>query len=245
MAMRMGAAPKGNWSGCHSVGWDLNAPDYGDLGVGNKYQRHSYPFSIMVNANGMRFLDEGSDIRTNTYAKYGREVLAQPGQFAWQVYDAKTMPLLETRDYHIKQSTKVTADSIEELAEKMEGVDARRFVQTVEEYNAAVDETRPFNPALLDGRRSNALPPKSNWAQKIDTPPYEAYAVTCGITFTYGGLSVDEHAQVLDRNNDPIPGLYAAGEMVGGVFYGNYMGATGLMSGLTMGRIAGKSSAPC
>ena len=89
MALDIGAAAAGNWSGCHAVGWERNAPEFGDLAVGDQFQKHSYPFGIMINAEGRRFVDEGADFRNYTYAKYGRVILAQPGQFAWQLFDAK------------------------------------------------------------------------------------------------------------------------------------------------------------
>ena len=89
MALDIGAMPYGNWSGCHAVGWDRNAPEFGDLAVGDDFQKHCYPFGIMVNANGERFVDEGADFRNYTYAKYGRVILSQPGQFAWQIFDAQ------------------------------------------------------------------------------------------------------------------------------------------------------------
>ena len=89
MALDVGAAAAGNWSGCHAVGWDRNAPEFGDLAVGDGFQKHSYPLGVMLNARGERFVDEGADFRNYTYAKYGRAILAQPGQFAWQVFDAK------------------------------------------------------------------------------------------------------------------------------------------------------------
>ena len=115
MALAAGAAPAGNWSGCHAVGWDRNAPEFGDLAVGDGFQKHSYPLGVMLNARGERFLDEGADFRNYTYAKYGRAILAQPGQFAWQVFDAKVAPLLRD-EYRIKQATRVRADTLEALA---------------------------------------------------------------------------------------------------------------------------------
>ena len=92
MALEIGAMPTGNWSGCHAVGWDRNAPEFGDLAVGDNFQKHSYPWGIMINANGERFVDEGADFRNYTYAKYGRVILMQPGQFAWQVFDKQDHP---------------------------------------------------------------------------------------------------------------------------------------------------------
>ena len=242
MALDIGAMPWGNWSGCHAVGWERNAPAFGDLTVGDNFQKHSYPLGIMLNARGERFIDEGADIRNYTYAKYGRVILQQPGQFAWQIFDSKVIPLL-LDEYRIQQVTRVRADSLEELAGKLEDVDATGALETIKAYNAAVRSDIPFNPAIKDGRCTEGLTvPKSNWANTIDEPPFEAYAVTCGITFTFGGLRINENAQVLDSDGNVIPSLYAAGELVGGLFYFNYPGGTGLMAGSVFGRIAGSSA---
>ena len=243
MALDIGASPCGNWSGCHAVGWERNAPEFGDLAIGDQFQKHSYPFAIMVNARGQRFVDEGADFRNYTYAKYGRVILEQPGQFAWQIFDQQVKHL-QRDEYKIRQITKVTANTIEELAGKLEGVDAAQFVKTIAEYNAAVRTEIPFNPNVKDGRRTEGLSiNKSNWANTIDQPPYEGYAVTCGITFTFGGLRITTAGEVLNTDYEPIRGLYAAGELVGGLFYFNYPGGTGLTSGAVFGRIAGTSAA--
>jgi tricarballylate dehydrogenase len=243
MALEIGASPYGHWSGCHAVGWDNNAPEFGDLAVGDGFQKHSYPLGIMVNAHGRRFVDEGADIRNYTYAKYGRVILSQPDQFAWQVFDAKALSLLRD-EYRIKQATRVRADTLEELAGKLEGVDAKVFLEEVHRYNAAVMRDTPFDPLVKDGRGTVGLEvPKSNWANTIDQPPFEAYQVGCGITFTFGGLRVDAAtAQVMDTDLRPIPGLYAAGELVGGFFYFNYPSGTGLTTGAVMGRVAGATA---
>lgn len=239
MALVAGAMPWGNWSGAHAVGWDRNAPDFGDLRVGDNFQKHSYPFGIMVNARGERFVDEGADFRNYTYAKYGHVILQQPGQLAWQVFDAKVTHLLRD-EYRIREVTKVRADTLEELAAKLEDVDGARFLETVAAYNDAVQVDVPFDPTVKDGRGTTGLAvPKSNWANRLDTPPYEAYEVTCGITFTFGGLKIDGQARVLDVGGEPIPGLYAAGELVGGLFYFNYPGGAGLTAGAVFGKIAG------
>jgi tricarballylate dehydrogenase len=243
MALDIGAMSWGNWSGAHSVGWDLNAPAFGDLAVGDGFQKHSYPFGIIVNAHGERFLDEGADFRNYTYAKYGERILGQPGRFAWQVFDCKASHLLRD-EYRIRQVTKVTADSLEGLAAKLDGVDPDRFLATVRSYNAAVDTAVPFHPNLRDGRRTNGLAiDKSNWANTIDEPPFEAYAVTCGITFTFGGLKITTTAEVVDSDGAIIPGLFACGELVGGIFYINYPGGSGLTNGSVFGRIAGDTAA--
>ncbi len=244
MALDIGAASFGNWSGCHAVGWDYNAPEFGDLSVGDNFQKHSYPFGIMVNAKGQRFVDEGADFRNYTYATYGRVILGQPDQFAWQVFDRKVTHLLRD-EYRIKRVSRVEADSLETLSQKLEGVHPQGFLDEVERFNAAVESEVPFDPNVKDGRGTRGLVvPKSNWANTIDTPPFEAYQVGCGITFTFGGLRIDpDSGQVLDLDLEPIPGLYAAGELVGGIFYFNYPGGTGLMSGLVFGRLAGDSAA--
>jgi tricarballylate dehydrogenase len=242
MALDIGASPAGNWSGCHAVQWERNAPEFGDLAVGDQFQKHSYPFSIMINANGKRFVDEGADFRNYTYAKYGRVVLEQPGQFAWQVFDQKVKHL-QRDEYRIRQITKATGDTIEELAGKLDGVNATEFVRTVAEWNNAVRTDIPFNPNIKDGRRTDGLAiNKSNWANLLDTPPFEAYAVTCGVTFTFGGLRITTDGEVLNTDYKPIRGLYAAGELVGGLFYFNYPGGSGLMAGSVFGRIAGASA---
>jgi tricarballylate dehydrogenase len=241
MALDAGAMPYGHWSGCHAVAWDLNAPAFGNRSVGDLYQKHSYPLGIIVNVDGERFVDEGADFRNYTYARYGREILRQPQRAAFQVFDAKVTPLLRD-EYRIAQATKAEAPTIEALAEAL-GIDRDGLARTVMAYNAAV-QPGAFDPAALDGKRTEGIAPaKSNWAQRIDTPPYAGYAVTCGITFTFGGLRVDTSARVLDGAEQPLRGLYAAGELVGGLFYFNYAGGSGLMAGSVFGRIAGEGAA--
>ena len=242
MALDIGAQPYGHWSSAHACEWDLNAPDYGNLEVGEGYSKHSYPSSIMLNAKGLRFVDEGADIRNYTYAKYGRVIMEQPGQFAWQIFDSKVLHMLRN-SYRIKQATKVSSDTLEGLIAKLEGVNQEQALKTIKEYNAAVRQDVPFNPNVKDGRGTTGLAvPKSNWALTIDTPPYEAYGVTCGITFTFGGLKITTRGQVVDVREKPIPGLFAAGELVGGIFYNNYPGGSGLTNGAVFGRTAGESA---
>jgi tricarballylate dehydrogenase len=243
MALDIGAAPVGNWSGCHAVAWERNAPEFGDLAVGDQFQKHSYPWGIYINAEGKRFVDEGADFRNYTYAKYGRVILHQPGQFAWQIFDAKVKGQLRD-EYRIKQVTKVTANTLEELVKKLDDVDADAALAEIRAYNTAVRTDIPFNPNVKDGRCTTGLAVnKSNWANTLDTPPFEAYAVTCGITFSFGGLRINTDAQVMSTDGEPIPGLYAAGELVGGIFYFNYPGGTGLTNGSVFGRIAGANAA--
>jgi len=197
----------------------------------------------MVNADGKRFVDEGQDFYNYTYAKYGAEVLKQPDQFAYQVFDAKGAALLRP-EYGDKNVTRMVADTLEELADKMEGVNKEGFLRTVKEYNASIKKDVAFDHSIKDGRCTVDIDPvKSNWAIVLDTPPYEAYAVTCGITFTFGGLrTIPDTGQVVDVHFNPIAGLFTAGEMLGGLFYFNYPAGTGLVSGSVFGRIAGTAA---
>jgi tricarballylate dehydrogenase len=196
---------------------------------------------IVVNREGHRFVDEGADFRNYTYAKYGAEILHQPGAIAYQLFDSQTEPLLRQDEYTAPGVSRFEADTVGALAERM-GVDPGKLEKTVEEFNAAV-QPGEFDPSIKDGKRTEGIdPPKSNWAQPLDSPPFYGFAVTCGITFTFGGLRIDEDARVLDRSNNPIPGLHAAGELVGGLFYFNYPGGTGLTSGAVFGRRGGRAA---
>jgi tricarballylate dehydrogenase len=243
MALAIGAKPHGNWSGSHSVAWDVNAPPTGDLTIGDQFQKHNYPYGLIVNAHGKRYLDEGANFHSHTYAKYGGEIVKQPGMFAWQVFDAKSTHLLRS-EYRIRRVTKAESDTIEGLADKLDGVNREGFLKTIREFNAACPAGPAFDPNILDGRSTTGLEiDKTNWANPIDTPPFHAYHVTTGVTFTFGGIKVTTDAAVESSYDGVIPGLYAAGEMVGGLFYQNYASGTGLMSGATFGRLAGRNAA--
>ena len=245
-ALASGAQSYGEWSGCHATPIDADAPTYGELRLTDKTNRLSYPFSVMVNLDGERFVDEGEDFNLYTYAKMGREILQQRGATVLQVFDRKTIPLLETR---YNTGTPVTAESLGELAERAEerygalGFRKANFLKTLEAYNAAVREG-VFNPDIRDGKRTVGLrPEKTNWATRLDEPPFRAYAATVGITFTFGGIRINADAAVVDHLERPIPGLFATGEMTGGFFYLNYPGGAGLMRGAVFGRLAGANAA--
>ena len=241
MAIDIGARAYGNWSGCHSVGWDISAPEYGDYEVLDNFQKHSYPWGIMVNTDGYRFVDEGEDLRNHTYVKFGREIMKQPNRTAIQIFDQKTIPLLRD-EYRIRQVTKVFGNTIEELAQELE-INVSALTKTIDEFNAACKPGK-FNPSILDGVATTGLNPnKTNWALTIDEPPFEAFVTTTGVTFTFGGLKVDDKGSVLDNNDRSISGLFAAGELVGGLFYENYPGGSGLMAGAVYGKIAGEHAA--
>ncbi len=241
MALAIGARPYGNWSGCHSVGWDISAPPYGDYEVLDNFQKHSYPWGIMVNLNGERFVDEGEDLRNLTYVKFGREIMSQPFRTAVQIFDQKTIPVLRD-EYRIRQVTKYTANSIAELAAQLE-INPEALVETIETFNAAC-QPGEYNPSILDGVSTEGLAiNKTNWALPINEPPYEAYVTTTGISFTFGGLRIDDVGAVQDLSDRSIPGLFAAGELVGGLFFENYPGGSGLMAGTVFGKLAGEGAA--
>ncbi len=243
MALDIGAQSYGQWSGAHAVAWERYANDFGDVdGQHSAGYRHSYPFGLMVNANGERFVNEGADFRNYTYAKYGRAVLEQPGGYAWQVFDSQTLYLLRD-EYKMRGATKVRADTLEELVNRMQDVNPAGFLRTMRDYNAAVKRDVKFDPNIKDGKATVGLAlDKTNWANTMEKSPFEAYSVGCGITFTFGGLKIDTCGRVLDIEDAPIPGLYAAGELVGGLFYFNYPGSAGLMAGAVFGRIAGRQA---
>ncbi|WP_193743612.1 NAD(P)-dependent oxidoreductase [Tateyamaria sp. ANG-S1] len=168
---------------------------------------------------------------------------AEVAHFAWQTFDAKVLDLLYG-EYHFHDAHYVEADTLDALIPMLDGVDHAQAAQTLNAYNAAVDDGTPFDPTILDGKATQGLPlAKSNWAQRLEQGPFRAYPVTGGITFTYGGLKVDQTGAVLTGTNAPIPGLYACGELVGSVFFNGYPGGSGLTSGAVFGRCAGYGAA--
>jgi tricarballylate dehydrogenase len=248
MAWRLGAQRYGLFDGCHATPMDLHMPNYGNLGIPHierkNYRKICYFLGIMLNAKGERFVDEGRDFRNYTYAQFGRAVLEEPGHFAWQIFDAKVAPLLY-EEYTFHDAHYVEAETLDGLVAKLDGVaDKAAARATIEAYNAAVNRDVPFDPTIKDGKGTIGLAlPKSHWAQTIDVPPFRAYPVTGGITFTYGGVKVDEKGAVLREDGSAIPGLFACGEMVGGVFFNGYPGGSGLTSGAVFGRRAGYGAA--
>ncbi|PXY35875.1 tricarballylate dehydrogenase [Prauserella flavalba] len=238
-AIAAGADTFGDWSTCHSVAWDAWAENNeSNRELTNQLTRGGYPLGIVVNKRGERFVDEGADFRNYTYAVYGSRILAQPEGLAFQVFDAQTRPKLRTEEYDMPGASVVTADTLDELAAGM-GVDAEALARTVREFNKSIDPDVPLDIAVQDGRAAHVDPPKSNWAIPLERAPFYAFPVTCGITFTFGGLRADTHGRVLDASGAAIPGLFVCGEMLGGLFSGNYPGGTGLTSGAVFGRRAG------
>lgn len=248
MALNAGAMPYGSWSSCHASPQDVDRPPAGmpswnSIG-GVEWNRYAYPFGIMVNRDGERFVDEADAVRSLTYAKMGRSILAQPGGRAFQIFDARARRLgLIGKNY--ERATAHRSGTVEGLAAGL-GIEPDRLLATVRAFNAAgrEGEARPdaYSP---DGLRTvGLLPPKGNFAMPLEEGPFEAYEVCCGITFTFGGLAIDPvTAQVRDTSGRPMPGLFTAGEMVGGLWHGNYPGGSGLSAGATFGRRAGQNAA--
>ena len=244
MALDIGAAAAGNWSGCHAVGWERNAPEFGDLAVGDAFQKHSYPFGIMLNAEGRRFVDEGADFRNYTYAKYGRVILAQPGQFAWQIFDKKVLHLLRD-EYRIRQVTKVSANTLEELVAQARRRECRRGAGGDPALQRCGRSRRC--PSIRTSRTGAAPPGSRSTSRTGPTPstsrPSRRTRSPAASPSPSGGCASTPQAQVISTDGEPIAGLYAAGELVGGIFYFNYPGGSGLTNGAVFGRIAGASAA--
>jgi tricarballylate dehydrogenase len=238
-AIGLGASRGGDWSTCHSTAWDAWTPENeSNRELTNRLTRQSYPLGIYVNANGQRFVDEGADFRNYTYAKYGSVILKQPGSIAYQVFDATLRPRLRTEEYEMPGVGVAVADSIPALATAL-GIDPNALTSTIDEFNSAIDRSALYDPTIKDGRRVDLDPPKSNWSWPIEVAPFYAYPVTCGITFTFGGLKGDTHGRVLRDDGSVISGLFAVGEAMGGLFSGNYPGGSGLAAGMVFGRRAG------
>ncbi|MGE0716108.1 MAG: FAD-dependent tricarballylate dehydrogenase TcuA [Alphaproteobacteria bacterium] len=243
MAMAIGAMPWGQWSGCHATPISADWGDFAPREMTDRSNRLSYVYGIMLNRKGKRFVDEGEDGALFTYAKFGRAILAEPGAKAWQIFDQRVLHLLEPR---YQTSEPITAATFEELLDKLDIEDKAEALRTIHAYNRAAETAGPnYDPTRKDGVATSAglQPPKSNWAVKLDQPPYVAYSATGGITFTFGGLRVNDQAQVIGTDWRPMKGLFCCGEMVGGLFYDNYPAGTGLVSGATFGRIAGRNAA--
>jgi tricarballylate dehydrogenase len=239
MALAVGAQSAGQWGDYHSAVIDARSPRV----EGGVTAIYIYQLGIIVNRLGERFVDEGEDFRDNTYVKFSKQMVQQPGGLAFCVFDqqARRDPEWEVGIRTI--SATLVADSLPELARRA-GLPLATFRATVEAFNDAVDRAAPFDPDRRDGKATRGLhPPKSNWARPIEEPPFLAYAVTGGITFPFGGLKTDARGRVLDGRDRPIPGLYAAGEVQGEFFYDNYPGATSVLRGCVFGQIAGRNAA--
>jgi tricarballylate dehydrogenase len=230
-----GIAPVGDPTQCHAVALDARAPKF-DGGIATRLD--SVPFSIVVNRDGDRFYDEGEDVWPKRYAIWGRLIAQQPGQIAYSIFDSKSLPLFMPSIYPA-----IKGDTVEAVAATL-GLDAAKVATTVAGFNDAVGSGR-FDNARLDGSGTVGLtPPKTNWARRIDTPPFYGYPLRPGITFTYLGVRVNDRAQVLMEDGKPSGNLFASGEIMAGNILGRgYLAGFGMTIGTVFGRIAGKEAA--
>jgi tricarballylate dehydrogenase len=231
MALEVGGRGAGDWTQFHAEPVDPRT-DREEAVV------MIYPYALLVDTAGNRFVDEGSATIDEQYEAMARRLLTLPDQRAWVVADQRVFALPRFDDIVQSPVPPATADTIEGLAGAI-GVPVDNLVSTVAAYNAAV-EPGPFDPLRPDGKRAlDVDPPKSNWAMPVDQPPFVAWPQECSNVFTFGGLDTDLDARVVAGDGVPIPGLYAAGEVTG-LYSGKYTGATSVLRGLVFGRLAGR-----
>ncbi|MGE0314318.1 MAG: FAD-dependent tricarballylate dehydrogenase TcuA [Lautropia sp.] len=234
MALDAGAATAGDFGSYHAEPIDPRAG-------GSEPSVFIFPYGILVNKAGRRFVDEAPGTVDAYYERITRRMYEQEDGLAWTILDAKHLRIPNYRLAIRTDKPPVVADSIDALARAIE-VPCDALRHTVGEFNAACVPGR-FEPLKLDGLATNGLaPPKSNWAQPLDTPPFHAYPIISANVFTFGGLKVDHDARVLDGDGNAIDGLYAAGEIIG-TYYRHYTGATSVLKGMVFGRLAGMHAA--
>ena len=242
-AISAGAQAQGHWGGYHCAPQDIAAPQIGDINNLDAWERYSFPYSIMVNTLGQRFTDEGEDELSLIYSKVGAAIAQQPSAKAFQIFDQRVTHLISEK--YKTHSTPIEANTLEELAANLH-LPVETFLTTVKDYNAATAQDTPenFDPYTPDPLSTQPpyTPQKSHWALPISSPPYVAYAVTVGITFTFGGIATNTSAQVLNNEGNVMPGLYAVGEMTGGFYYGYAAGAS-LIRSAVMARVARRDAA--
>ncbi|WP_353509304.1 FAD-dependent oxidoreductase [Intrasporangium sp.] len=234
MAMAVGAATAGNFALFHAEPVDPRSPD-------PEAAIMAFTYGILVNVHGERFVDEARGPIDAWYERTTRDIQAQPRGIAWMVLDAAGQAIPNLRTAIRSDESPVRADTIAELAARIE-VDPATLEATVAAYNAACPEGE-WDPTRPDGLATEGVtPPKSNWAKPIHSGPFIAYPIMCANVFTFGGLKVDATSRVIDRDGRVIGGLYAAGEMTG-LYYSNYTGSTSVLRGATFGKIAGAHAA--
>lgn len=234
MALAAGARASGEWGGFHAEPVDPRSSQPQALVM-------VYPYGILVNKRGERFVDEGAATVDESYEAVARAIWRQPDGVAYFIADQRLydVPLYERGI--LTDQKPITAESIEQLEEKL-ALPAGSLVRTVRSFSEAVQDG-PFDPRARDSKATAGItPPKSNWAQKLDAPPFLCYPVACAIVFTYGGIATDTSARVVDATGQPIAGLYAAGECTG-IYYHRYPGGTSVLRGMVFGRLAGLNAA--
>jgi tricarballylate dehydrogenase len=234
MALAAGAAPAGEFGGFHAEPID---PRSG----ASEPSIMIFPYGILVNRRGERFVDEASDLVDRIYEEVTRAIWRQPQGIAYCVCDARVREIPGYMRAIRSDQPAIEADSLRTLAARLE-LPGEAFEATVGRYNAAASR-EPWNPMALDGRSTRGLlPPKSNWALPLERAPFFAYPMICSVVFTYGGVKVTPRSEVINTDGDAIRGLYAAGEVIG-MYYGSYLGSTSVLKALVFGRIAGAEAA--
>mgnify|MGYP001627432216 CR=1 FL=1 len=234
MALAAGAAGSGDFGSYHAEPVDPRS------GIAEP-SIFIFPYGILVNLEGCRFTDEAPGTVDAHYEPVTRRIFEQTRGTAWVVLDARHQRIPNYRLGIRTDKPPVVAQSLGELADKI-GVPVAALERTVRDYNDACVPGE-WKPLELDGLATRGLsPPKSNWAMPLDQAPYHAYPIISSNVFTFGGLKIDPSARVLQGDGEPMPGLYAAGEIVG-LYYGNYTGATSVLKGMVFGRIAGRHAA--
>lgn len=230
-----GAMVVGDPTQCHAVAIDARSPKF-DGGIITRLD--CVVFGIVVNNRAQRFYDEGEDFWPKRYAIWGRLVAQQPDQIAYIIFDAKS-----PRRFMPSLYPPFCAQTIMELAEKL-GLEPQALRKTVSDYNSAVRDGT-FDHTILDDCRTEGLsPPKSHWAERIETPSFYAYPVRPGITFTYLGVKVDQQARIIRSDGQPSKNMFAAGEiMAGNILTTGYAAGIGMTIGSVFGRIAGREAA--
>ncbi|GAB3883343.1 FAD-dependent tricarballylate dehydrogenase TcuA [Terrabacter terrigena] len=236
-ALTAGADRSGAWGRCHSAAVDVTMPSPRRSDDDPPAPLHGFWLGVLVNRTGQRFVDEGPGPWVKHYSKMGKAILGQPGSDAYEVFDQRAASRVANE--FAGAAVPLTADTLEDLAHQM-GVPVAEFVATIERFNGAC---RP-SPVIAEAATTDGVePPKSRWAAPIDEPPFVAYHARPGVTFTFGGVRIDADGHALDHTRTPVPGLYAAGEATGGLFYGDYPGGAALMRAAVFGRTAGASAA--
>jgi tricarballylate dehydrogenase len=234
MALDIGAAGSGDFGSYHAEPIDPRAG-------GSEPSVFIFPYGILVNKEGRRFVDEAPGTVDAYYERVTRRIYEQRDGLAYTIVDARHTRIPNYRLGIRTDKPPIVGNTIEELAKALQ-IAPEALAATVNEYNAAC-VPGDWRPLELDGLATRGLnPPKSNWATPLVEGPFHAYPIISANVFTFGGLKVDTQARVLDGDGHPIAGLYAAGEIIG-VYYGNYTGATSVLKGMVFGKLAGEDAA--
>ena len=235
MALDIGAAPCGDFGSFHAQPVDPRSGRHEPVVL-------NYPYGILVNRHGKRFVDEAPATVDASYEAASRRIMAQTEGIAFAITDARLDDVPNWRKSVRTDQPPVEAETPAALARAL-GIDAEGLAHTLAAYNAACRAEDGFTPLALDGLATDNLdPPKSNWARPLDRPPFLAWPIIAANCFTFGGLKINAAAQVLNTDGEAIPGLYAAGETAG-LYYLTYTGSTSVMRGAVFGRIAGLDAA--